>query len=315
MKVSEASAPFLNYCRVERHVSPATLAKYRDCLQCWLLPWLGDKEIDCLTKVEILDLRKAMVDKDLSIARQYSVIMCLKSFLKFCRSTWNLRCLDPNEISLPKRPAPEVEYLSNEEIQTVLDAIQIHTFAGLRLRALIEVLLSTGMRISEALSLRRATFEADLNEAEIVGKGNRKRVVFFSGRCRFWVREYLSRRVDDDPALFVTTGFPARPFKREDVSRFFLDLKRKAGLNKKFTPHILRHTFCTMLRDNGADISHIKDLAGHANIGTTARYYLGKDRAVLRNVVDRCLKYGLREPQPAERWQPANSPPFPAPRV
>ena len=315
MKVSEASAPFLNYCLAERHVSPSTLAKYRDCLQCWLLPWLGGKDIESLTKIEILDLRKAMVDKDLSIARQYSVIMCLKSFLKFCRSTLNQRCLDPNEISLPKRPAPEVQYLTEEEIQKVFDAIRIHTFAGMRLRALIELLLSTGMRISEALSLKRDVFEGDAQETEIVGKGQRKRIVFFSARCRFWVREYLSRRVDDEPALFATTGFPARPFKREDVSRFFADLKRKAGLTKKFTPHILRHTFCTLLRNNGADISHIKDLAGHQNIQTTARYYLGKDKAILRRIVDTCLKYDLREPLQGGTWQLASSPPLPQPRI
>lgn len=300
MKVSEAFAPFLNYCQVERHVSPATLAKYRDCLQCWLLPWLGSQDLESLNRLEILNLRKAMVDKGLSIARQYSVIMCLKSFLKFCRSTWNLRCLDPNDIALPRRPAPDVQYLTKEEIQKVFDAIRIHTFAGIRLRALIELLLSTGMRISEALSLKRDVFEADAQETEIVGKGQRKRLVFFSRRCRFWVREYLNRRVDDEPALFVTTGFPARSFKREDVSRFFIDLRQKAGLAKKLTPHLLRHTFCTLLRDNGADISHIKDLAGHTNIGTTARYYLGKDKAVLRRVVDTCLTYGVPEPQGEE---------------
>lgn len=315
MKIFEAFAPFLNYCEAERHVSPATLAKYRDCFRCWLLPWLGSKEVAGLSKVDILEFRQAMVNKPLSVARQYSIIVCLKSFLKFCRSTLGVACLEPADISLPRRPAPEVEYLTNEEIQKVLDATQTHTFAGLRLRALIELLLSTGMRISEALSLRRQAFEADVQEAEIVGKGKRKRFVFFSPRCRFWVREYLNRRIDDDCALFVTTGFPVRPFKREDVHRFFADLKQKAGLTKKFTPHILRHTFCTLLRNNGADISHIKDLAGHQNIQTTARYYLGKDKAVLRQIVDRCLNYGLREPPEEGRLQVVNSPQTPAPRI
>lgn len=194
-------------------------------------------------------------------------------------------------MTLPKRRAPEVEFLTNEEIQAVLDSINTTTFTGIRLRALVELLLGTGMRISEALSLQRNVFDEGRSEAEIVGKGRHKRRVFFSPRLRAWVSQYLAKRVDDHPALFVTTGYPVRPLKREDISRFFILLKKKAGLSKKFTPHILRHTFCTNLLQHGADITHIKDLAGHQDIQTTARYYLGKDNRVLRNVVEQCLDY------------------------
>jgi len=293
MTFAEAIEPFINFCQAERQAAPSTIAKYRDCFRCWLLPWAGDKELAGVTLIDVLALRRSMVDRHLSVARQYSIIMCLKSFLKFSRQTLGVSCLDPARLPLPRRPIPHVIYLTNEEIQKVLDATNVNTFAGIRLRALIELLLSTGVRISEALSLKREVFEVGAQETEVVGKGKRKRFIFFSPRCRFWVREYLNRRIDDDPALFVTTGFPVRPFRREDVHRFFADLRRKAGITKKLTPHILRHTFCTMLRNNGADISHIKDLAGHQDIHTTARYYLGKDKEVLREVVDRCLDYGL----------------------
>jgi len=291
MNISAAIAPFINYCHAERHVADSTLAKYQECLDCWLMPWLGETAIEALSRLDVLRLRQAMVDRHLSIARQYSIVMCLKTFLKFCRSVMGVPCLDPAGIALPKRPAPEVVYLDNEEVRDVLDAINMNTFAGARLRALVELLLSTGLRISEALSLTRDSFEADSTEAEIVGKGKRKRHIFFSRRCRLWVRHYLSRRVDDAPALFVTTGYPVRKFQRADVGRFFANLRRKAGLQKPLTPHILRHTYCTNLRNNGADISHIKDLAGHQSIHTTARYYLGKDKNILRQVVDNCLRY------------------------
>lgn len=295
MKISGAFEPFINFCRAERHVSASTIAKYQDCVRVWLLPWLGEREIPELNRMDVLSMRNSMLDRQLSVARQYSVIMCLKSLLKFCRTTLDISCLDPAEIKLPKREAPQVEYLNNQEVQHILDATQIHTFAGVRLRALIELLLATGMRISEALSLKRELFDTGRTEAEIVGKGRRRRAVFFSPRSRFWVRQYLDRRVDDDPRLFVTTGFPVRPFRREDVHRFFADLRRKAGLTKSFSPRILRHTFCTNLNQNGVDIFHIKDLAGHQDIQTTARYYLGKDTAKLRDIVDRCLNYGLPE--------------------
>jgi site-specific recombinase XerD len=293
MKTSEAFGPFLSFCQSERHVAPSTLAKYRDCFESWIEPTFGNKDVSEINRLSVLELRQAMVDRHLSIARQYSIIMFLKSFLKFCRSTLGLSCLDPAEVKLPKRPAPHVEYLTNSEIQQVLDTINTDTFTGLRLRALIEVLLSTGMRISEALTLKRQMFDAGKSEAEIVGKGKQRRTIFFTQRCRLWVQEYLNRRVDDDPSVFVTTGYPVRRLAREDISRFFQNLKAKAGLSKKFTPHILRHTFCTILRNNGADISIIKDLAGHQDIQTTARYYLGKNKEVLRRAIAQCLDYGL----------------------
>jgi integrase/recombinase XerD len=236
-------------------------------------------------------MRQAMMDRQLSVARQYAVIMCLKSFLKFCRSGLSISCLDPAEISLPRRKAPDVQFLNNEEIEKVLAAINTASITGVRLRALVELLLSTGMRISEALSLKRDVFEADQSEVEIVGKGKIKRTVFFSTRCRYWVKHYLSKRYDEDPWLFVTTGYPVRRWAREDISRFFILLRRKTGITKKLSPHILRHTFCTNLLHHGADVTHIKDLAGHQDIQTTARYYLGKDKKVLRRVVDQCLDY------------------------
>ena len=293
MTISETFVPYMSYCESERHVAPSTLAKYRDCFESWVRPFFGSKDVSALNRLMMLELRQAMVDRQLSIARQYSIMMFIKTFLKFCRSTLGISCLDPAEVNLPRRPAPEVVYLTNPELQKVFDSINVDTYAGMRLRALIEVLLATGMRISEALALKRAPFEDGVNELEIVGKAKRKRTVFFNHRCRMWVQHYLQKRVDENPYLFVTTGYPVRVFKREDVSRFFQNLKKRAGLSKKFTPHILRHTHCTLLRNNGADISIIKELAGHQDIQTTARYYLGKDKEVLRRTVATCLDYGL----------------------
>jgi integrase/recombinase XerD len=293
MQTNRAFDSFITYCQVERHCEPSTVSKYRDCFNTWLLPWLGKVEVSEITKVAILQVRQAMVEKELSIARQYSVIMCLKSLVKFCRTTLNLVVIDPSEIKLPSRKAPQVEYLNSIEIQRILDAIETQTFTGIRLRTLIEVLLSTGMRISEALSLKRFQFEDGSREAEIIGKGKRRRTVFFTERCRVWVRNYLQRRIDEHPSLFITTGYPARPLKREDISRFFRNLKARAGITKKLTPHIIRHTFCTTLRNNGADISYIKELAGHQDIQTTARYYLGSDKNKLRQIVATCLDYGV----------------------
>ena len=308
MIVSDAFEHFFNHCRAERHVAPASLEKYRDCFKSWIGPWFGQKEVTSLNRLEILDMRQAMMNRQLSVDRQYSVVVCLKSFLKFCRSALSLSSVDPADVTLPKRKPPQVDYLNNEEIQRMLNAINTTTYTGLRLRALVEVLLSTGMRISEALSLRRDVFEAGGAETEIVGKGKLKRHVFFSQRCRFWITQYLAKRFDQDPWLFVTTGYPVRKWAQEDISRFFILLRKRAGITKKLTPHLLRHTFCTNLLQHGADITHIKDLAGHQDIQTTARYYLGKDKAVLRHIVDHCLDYRSETPQPLHSLEPLLGP-------
>jgi site-specific recombinase XerD len=100
----------------------------------------------------------------------------------------------------------------------------------------------------------------------------------------------LEKRDDDHPAVFVTTGIPRR-WQRYDISKYFIDLRRKAQIAKPLTPHLLRHTFCSNLLHHGADITFIKELAGHSDIQTTARYYLGVDRAALKRVVKNCLDY------------------------
>lgn len=306
MTISEAIEPFIEYCRSVRHASPSTIGKYRDTFKCWIIPYFGHKDLLRLNAMDILLLRSVMFNKPVSVNRQYSVVMSLKLLLGFSRNMLNIECMDPAKVPLPRRPEPHVDYLTEDEIARVRAAISINTFTGSRMRALVELLLGTGMRISEALSLKRDVFENDVVEMEISGKGRKRRTVFFPDYCRQWVKAYLRHRQDDCPDLFVTTGFPPRAFKREDVSRFFVELKEKAGITKKFTPHILRHTFCTTLRNNGADISHIRDLAGHQNINITARYYLGRDNSTLREVVKRCLKYEL--PGVRQTWEPAEPP-------
>ncbi len=299
MILSDTIQPFLTYSQVERLNAAATQEKYQDCFRTWIVPALGNGEVEKISLTDILELREAMFRKGLSVARQYSVLMTLKLLLKFCRVHLKLTCLDPAEIRLPSRPKPNVQYLNNQEVQRLVDFIDTHTFTGLRLRALVELILATGVRLSEAISLTRESIDRDVNEITITGKGGKRRVIFLTERSKAWIRHYLKQRYDDHPALFVTTGVPVRPLAKEDVSRFFVHLRQRAKFSKKITPHTLRHTFCTNLLHNGADITFIKDLAGHQNIQTTARYYLGVDNNVLRRVVRDHLNYNLDNRPPA----------------
>jgi len=290
MTVEEAYPLFLAYGRAERQYAKETLGKLKDCFTSWILPHLADKDLETLTNLDILSFRSRMVDANLGTNRQYSILMTLKLFLKFCRQVPKINCLDPNEIRLPQRPKPHVHYLTNEEVDRLLGVISTTTFTGLRMRVLVEVLLTTGLRISEALGLDRAPFEMGQTKVVITGKGGKPRTIFFPEGTLSWIKKWLYYRGDDFPALFVTTGIPRR-LNRSDMSKYFKELKARAGIDKPLTPHILRHTYCTNLRNNGADITFIKELAGHQDIQTTVRYYLGVDQKALKDVVDKYLNY------------------------
>jgi site-specific recombinase XerD len=290
---------YLLFCKAERNNAPQTVEKYREYFRSWILPHLGQKDVEHLDRLEIIGFRHAMIKRQMSLYRQYGVLITLKSFLKFCRQVLKLNVIDPQEIPLPARGKPTVISLTNDEIEQLVSHINVNTLSGARLRALVELLLSTGGRISEALSLNRAIFDAGEKEVEIVGKGKKIRTIFFNRRCHFWISHYLAKRYDEHEALFVTTGLPARRVARADVSRFFIGLRWRAGIRKKVTPHILRHTFCTNLLNNGADITFIRDLAGHQDIQTTAKYYLGVNKEQLRRVAEKYLNYDSTNEQTA----------------
>jgi site-specific recombinase XerD len=291
MKVSIATNHFMVYGRVERQYAIETQMKHRDCFQSWILPFFGEREIEEVGRFDILHMRESMVAQELSSARQSSVLATWKVLLGFARSVLKLNCADPGEIRLPCKEVPNPVVVPLDELQHILECLNPKKWTDLRLRTLCEVLMGTGLRISEALSLDRIPFDRGITEVDIVGKGAKRRTAFFSDRAIFWIKEFLNSRADNHPALFITTGSPARRWARYDASKHFARLRRISGYSKKLTPHILRHTYCTTLRNNGVDISLIKELAGHSDIETTARYYLGVDKPVLRRAIKDHLHY------------------------
>ncbi len=143
MKIQEAYALFLTHGRAERQYAAETLTKLKDCFSAWILPKLGECDLEALSRLDILRFRSVLVDANLGINRIYSVLMALKLFLKFCRQILKLACLDPDtEVKLPQRPKPHVYYLTNEEVQRVLDVINTNTFTGMRMRVLVDVLVN-----------------------------------------------------------------------------------------------------------------------------------------------------------------------------
>lgn len=292
MQFSNVSNQFLTFGAANRQYAPETRQKHRDCFASWLVPTFRSREIETLEITDVLRIRNVMEHRGLSGARISSVLSTLKALLNFSRTVLKLDCMNPAEIKLPPKPKPHVDFLTDPEIDRVRRELNPHRFTDRRTRAMIELILGTGVRVGEALKMDREPFDQGLTEMDIIGKGGKRRTIFFPHWCLDQIKVYLRSRADNHPALFVTSGDPPQRWAREDVSRYFIDLRRRTGINKKLTPHLLRHTYCTALLHNGADIMFIKELAGHEDIQTTARYYLGVDKAALRRVVSQRVRYG-----------------------
>jgi integrase/recombinase XerD len=290
------AAEFLLWAEVEPQFSRETVQKYGECLkQVWIK--LGDKSPTEISKTDLLLLKSTWLAKGLSASRQMSLLLALKRFLLFCRDEKKLSlCLEPEEIKPPPRPKREVIFLTPEEIDAFIATIPLKTYkdnahhAGLRLRAVVEALLGTAMRISELLSLNRDGIDFERREARIVGKGNKQRTVFFTERSLLWIRRYLESRTDDSPALFVCQNGQDR-LRRGDLWRYFERHRKLAGIKKKIRPHILRHTAATTLLFNGCPIGHIKAILGHERLETTCRYYLGIDQRAAKAAHQKYLSY------------------------
>jgi integrase/recombinase XerD len=157
-------------------------------------------------------------------------------------------------------------------------------------RTLVEVLLGTGARISEALSLRRSSINFQTGEATIIGKGNKQRVIFFSPRALGWVKEYVSRRKDSGDALFVVDR-RGRPLLRPAAVTWFVRYRKMIRFPKPVSAHMFRHTVATTLLFNGCPIGHIKEILGHDRLITTCNFYLGADKRAAKKAHGKYLDY------------------------
>ena len=299
-RISELIPMFLKHGEFELSFSPQTVFKYGECLS-FIIRDLGDLPVTKVSLAHITELKQKILTRGAGEARVSSMVFALKSFLRFCKDNLELEVLPYQKIKSPKRRRREVVYLTNEEIDQFVKSIQYknvwvrnqkanpYRLDGLRFRTLVEVLLGTGMRISEALSLNRESINFEKKEAKIIGKGSKERTVFFNDRCLEWVKLYLSQRKDSCPQMFITQR--GGVLSKGDVNKLFQRNSKKAGISKHITPHILRHTMATNLLFNGCPISHVKEILGHDRLETTCRYYLGLDKAKAKEAHSKFLNY------------------------
>jgi len=195
-------------------------------------------------------------------------LIALRSFLKYLKKR-NVSTLSPDAIELAKTGARDIDHLSGDELKRFLAASE-----NPRDRAIMELFFSTGLRLSELCSLNR-DIDLSKDEFSIRGKGDKVRVVFLSDRAKSTIRDYLKSRKDMAEPLFANESFRTSKDARltpRSIQRIVKQVATKAGIYKKVTPHVLRHSFATDLLSNGADIRSVQMMLGHANIATTQVY-------------------------------------------
>ena len=231
-------------------------------------------------------------EKTMSKKTQNYYLIALRAFLKYL-ARQGVESMPPERIDLAKVPERELDLITHTELARLMKSPSGDSTKDLRDKAILELLFSTGLRVSELCSL---TTDIDLNSDEfsVRGKGGKVRVVFISPAAKTALRKYLKARKDFSDALFVQTEGPISkkspksrgkneikgPLTRRSIERIVKEHATKAGISKKVTPHVLRHMFATDLLSNGADIRSVQAMLGHANISTTQIYTHVTDKAL-----------------------------------
>lgn len=280
---------FLEYCEIERNLSPLTIRDYRHYLE-FFDDW--QKTNSPLSKPQDLSLevvRKFRVylahflspngNLPLKKVTQNYYVIALRSFLRYLVKK-DLKVVTPDKIELPKVDSRSLKFLDREQLERLLAQPDISKDRGLRDKALMELLFSTGLRVSELCRLNRDQINFERREFGIIGKGQKPRVVFISDRAALWLQKYLQARTDSYSPLFirysgskdVSQADAAMRLTTRSVQRAVEKYVREARLPVKATPHVLRHSFATDLLINGADLRSVQELLGHKNVATTQIY-------------------------------------------
>lgn len=275
---------FVESLEVERGRSQKTAENYHLYLQR-LVEFAGDVEVDKITSEIIRKYRlwlnryeNVNGDKLLPITQSYHLI-ALRSFLTYC-SKRNIKALTPEKIELQKTKRKQVSFLDNKETDRLIKAIDVNSTIGIRDRAIVELLFSSGLRVSELCNLNRSHINLERGEFMVRGKGQKDRPVFVSPEATEWLASYLKIRTDGAIPLFVRySGYKTGDEKGESfrltprsVQRLVQHYSKLAGLTKQVSPHTLRHSFATDLLMNGADLRSVQSMLGHSNISTTQVY-------------------------------------------
>lgn len=298
MYLSELKQDFVEHLEVEGGRSAKTAENYDRYLER-LIEFAGDITIDKITSELVRKYRLWLNRQEdehggtLAIITQSYHLIALRGFLKYL-SQRNIAALAPDKIILPKVSRKQVSFLHYDEVTRLLEQIPLDTEQGLRDRAIIELLFSSGLRVSELVNLNRDHINTNRREFMVRGKGQKDRPVFIGKAAAERVTDYLAARLDNLPPLFLsysrnnvtqTTG-DYRRLTARSIQRMISQYARLAGITKHVSPHTMRHSYATDLLINGADLRSVQSMLGHSNISTTQVYTHVTD-AHLREVYEK----------------------------
>jgi len=274
---------FLTYLEVERNCSKATRDNYEYYLRRYVeeqnIRDIGDINLDTIRAFRLFLNRQGSGLKKSTV--NYHLI-AIRSFLKYLAKN-DVKAMAPEKIELAKVGDRQIAFLDGDDLDAFLKAplsTDEPEMIQHRDKAILELLFSTGLRVSELSKLKRDMVNLKKDEFTVRGKGDKLRIVFLSGDARTYLGRYLDSRVDMSPYIFVrhdrasskSSTASEKPLTPRSIQRLVNKYARAAGITKKITPHVLRHTFATDLLSSGADIRSVQSLLGHASITTTQIY-------------------------------------------
>ncbi len=282
---SKLKTDFLEYLEIEQNRSQKTIQNY-DHYLTRLLDFAGDdlkiNDIDneLLRKWRLwLNRLGTNVSDELQKNTQNYHLIALRSFLKYCAKR-DITALVPEKVELAKVVRKQVTFLTPEELQRIFAEPDTNTLSGLRDRAILELLFSSGLRVSELVGLDKDHINLKRKEFMVRGKGQKDRPIFISSEAAEWVQKYLDKRTDNAKPLFMRYSGSKQVnldgnyyrLTARSVQRLVARYALLAGITKHVSPHTLRHSFATDLLMNGADIRSVQAMLGHSNIATTQIY-------------------------------------------
>ncbi len=274
---------FLEHLEVEKSRSLKTLENYRHYLERFL-DWSGAQTPADITFESVrkfrLELNRFTDEKGQALKKvtQNYHSIALRSFLKYLAKR-DIETLSAEKIEIGKNSPHEIEFLSEEELIRLISAANGSDLKSLRDRAILELLFSTGLRVSELVNTNRDQVNLKSQEFSVRGKGDKIRIVFISDGARETLEKYLNKRTDIDEALFIRlcknqkeSSEDTQRLTSRSIQRIVKNYAAKAGIVKDVHPHTLRHSFATDLLSNGADIRSVQAMLGHSSITTTQIY-------------------------------------------
>ena len=292
MGIKEAIIRFLEYCELDKNLSLKTVKMYGYYLiffQRWLLlsqkaeDFSVDKIDDNIVRNFRLYLSHEYKNPYKGVLKRQTqnyFLVALRSFLRYLVRQ-RVESLSPDMVELGKNRDRVIKFLSPEELKKLFEIVSSKDEQGLRDRTILEVLFSTGLRVSELVALNREQANIQSGEFGVIGKGGKARVVFLSKHAKEWLRLYLTKRSDPYRPLFIRYSGPKGKEGLTDerlrlsvrsIERMIDKYRKKAGITLQIGPHILRHSYATDLLSHGADLRSVQEMLGHKNIATTQIY-------------------------------------------